>query len=212
MSNILIYTKLADIMKEVDPISKGKTNQQQGYKFRGIDDLYNALHSLFSKHEVFITSEVLESKREERTTKNGGTLIYSIVKVKFTLFTTDGSSVSSIIEGEAMDNGDKATNKALSVALKYCLMQMFLIPTEELKEMDPDNNSPEPMPKKQDQRPTISPEYDDARPWLNSGPNLNKAMEYLRTGKGSIEEIEKKYRLNKEVRANLQLIIDTLNK
>jgi hypothetical protein len=53
---------------------------------------------------------------------------------------------------------------------------------------------------------------DDPRPWLNSGPNLNKAMEYLRTGKGSIEEIEKKYRLNKEVRASLQIIIDTLNK
>jgi len=53
---------------------------------------------------------------------------------------------------------------------------------------------------------------EDPRPWLNSGPNLNKAMEYLRTGKGSIEEIEKKYRLNKEVRASLQLIIDTLNK
>jgi hypothetical protein len=53
---------------------------------------------------------------------------------------------------------------------------------------------------------------DDPRPWLNSGTNLNKAMEYLRTGKGSIEEIEKKYRLNKEVRASLQIIIDTLNK
>ena len=210
MSNNLIYTKLADIMKEVDPISKGKTNQQQGYKFRGIDDLYNALHSLFSKHEVFITSEVLESKREERTTKNGGTLIYSIVKVKFTLFTTDGSSVSSIIEGEAMDNGDKATNKALSVALKYCLMQMFLIPTEELKDMDPDNNSPEPMPKTDGYK---NQRYDDdPRPWLNKGDALNKAMEYLRTGKGSMAEIEKKYRLNKEVRASLQIIIDTLNK
>jgi hypothetical protein len=198
-----IYSKLSKIMSEVDPITKGKTNTQQGYKFRGIDDLYNALHALFSKHQVFITSEVLDSNREERQTKSGGTLLYSIVRVKFTLFTTDGSSVSSIIEGEAMDNGDKATNKALSVALKYCLMQMFLIPTEDLKALDPDNTSPEPMPKTQ-------PKQDDPRPWLNRGELLDKAIEMLRTEKVTIDQIEKKYRLSKEIRTSLETVVNTL--
>ncbi len=191
-------------MAEVDPIAKGKTNQQQGYKFRGIDDLYNALHDLFSKNEVFITSEVIDSNREERTTKNGGVLLYSIVRVKFTLFTTDGSSVSSIIEGEAMDNGDKATNKALSVALKYCLMQMFLIPTEDLKSLDSDNSSPEPAPRQQQK-------VDDQKPWLNKGEALNKAMDYLRSG-GAISEIEKKYRLSAEIKKSLETVINNLPK
>jgi hypothetical protein len=192
-----IYSKLSKIMSEVDPITKGKTNTQQGYKFRGIDDLYNALHALFSKHQVFITSEVLDSTREERQTKSGGTLLYSIVRVKFTLFTTDGSSVSSIIEGEAMDNGDKATNKALSVALKYCLMQMFLIPTEDLKSLDPDNTSPEPMPKQEDNRP-----------WLNK-TDFDKAQEYLRTG-GKLDVIKAKYRISKEMMDNLNTVIKQL--
>lgn len=190
-------------MAEVDPIAKGKTNQQQGYKFRGIDDLYNALHDLFSKNEVFITSEVIDSNREERTTKNGGVLLYSIVRVKFTLFTTDGSSVSSIIEGEAMDNGDKATNKALSVALKYCLMQMFLIPTEDLKSLDPDNSSPEPAPRQQQK-------VDDQKPWLNKS-DFDKASDYLRKG-GNIEVIKAKYRISREMMESLNIILNNLPK
>lgn len=198
-----IYNRLSKIMAEVNPIAKEKSNHQQGYKFRGIDDLYNALHDIFSKNEVFITSEVIDSNREERTTKNGGVLLYSIVRVKFTLFTTDGSSVSSIIEGEAMDNGDKATNKALSVALKYCLMQMFLIPTEDLKSLDPDNSSPEPAPRQQPQQ--------EEKPWLNKGEALNKAMDYLRSG-GTIAEIEKKYRLSAEIKKSLETVINNLPK
>jgi len=132
-------------MQDVEAITKGKTNQQQNYKFRGIDDMYNALHPLFKKHSVFITSNVLESKREERQTAKGGFLMYSIIKVCFRFYTTDGTFIESIIEGEAMDSGDKATNKALSTALKYALMQMFLIPTDE--KIDTEYQSPEPLPK-----------------------------------------------------------------
>lgn len=126
-----IYQALAGIMAEVDYIGKNKTNQQQGYKFRGIDDMYNALHPYFSKHGVFITSNVISSKREERQTAKGGTLIYTIATCQFTFYAIDGSFITSTIEGEAMDSGDKSTNKAMSTALKYALMQMFLIPTEE---------------------------------------------------------------------------------
>jgi hypothetical protein len=74
--------------------------------------------------------------REERTTAKGGVLIYTILTVKFTFYASDGSFVSSVTEGEAMDSADKSTNKAMSAALKYCLMQMLLIPTEELKDAD----------------------------------------------------------------------------
>lgn len=133
-----IYKRMTQILKDVDCIKKDKTNTMQGYKFRGIDDMYNALHELFSKHEVFICSDVLELNREERQTAKGGNLIYTVLKIKFTFQTIDGSSVESIMIGEAMDSGDKSANKAMSTALKYALMQAFLIPTEELKDSDSD--------------------------------------------------------------------------
>jgi len=129
--NKTIFHALNGILQDVNAIGKNKTNISQGYKFRGIDDMYNALQPIFKKHSVFITSNVLNSKREERQTKSGGVLIYTIATIEFRFFTIDGSSVTSIIEGEAMDSGDKSTNKAMSTALKYALMQMFLIPTEE---------------------------------------------------------------------------------
>jgi hypothetical protein len=126
-----IYQALDSIMQEIEAIGKNKKNASQGYSFRGIDDMYNSIQPLFKKHHVFIVSNVLDSKREERQTSKGGTLIYTIAKCQFKFYTTDGTFVESVLEGEAMDSGDKSTNKAMSTALKYALMQMFLIPTEE---------------------------------------------------------------------------------
>jgi hypothetical protein len=142
-TNGLIFSKIIEILREVEAISKDKKNTQQGYSFRGIDDMYNALHPLFKKYGLFITSEIISAAREERSTKTGGTLIWSIIDVKFTIFAEDGSFVTSTIRGEGMDSGDKATNKAMSVALKYLVMQMFLIPTEELKTFEGDYNTHE---------------------------------------------------------------------
>lgn len=147
-----IYQALNGVMHEIEAIGKNKTNPQQGYKFRGIDDMYNALQPLFKKHSVFIVSNVLESKREERQTQRGGTLIYTIAKCQFKFFTTDGSFVESILEGEAMDSGDKSTNKAMSTALKYALMQMFLIPTEE--KLDTEYDTHEVVSKKEPAKKT----------------------------------------------------------
>lgn len=140
-----IYQAINSIMQDVDAIGKNKKNAQQGYSFRGIDDMYNALQPLFKKHNVFIASNVLESKREERQTSKGGTLIYTIAKCQFKFFTIDGSFIESVLEGEAMDSGDKSTNKAMSTALKYALMQMFLIPTEE--KLDTEYETHEVVPK-----------------------------------------------------------------
>ena len=93
------------------------------------------------KHHLFIVPEVIDQKREERTTSKGNALIYSIVTVKYTFYAEDGSSVSAVVIGEGMDSGDKATNKAMSIAFKYACFQVFCIPTEEM--VDPDQDSHE---------------------------------------------------------------------
>jgi len=132
-------------MSLVGVVWKDRKNEQQGYKFRGIDDMYNALNKHLSDEGVFCTSEVLKDEREERLTKNGWLLMYSILTMKFTFFAEDGSSVSSTTIGEAMDTGDKSMNKAMSTAYKYALMQIFCIPTEEDK--DTENQTHEIAPK-----------------------------------------------------------------
>ena len=131
-----IYEALINIMGEITPIKKEKKNQQQGFMYRGIDDFMNELHSLFAKHKVIIIPECLDRVVDERVSKNGNALFYIKERVKYTFFADDGSSVSAIIDGEGMDSGDKGTNKAIAIALKYCLMQMFLVPTDDLKDPD----------------------------------------------------------------------------
>ncbi|MCI8486197.1 MAG: ERF family protein [Clostridia bacterium] len=136
-----IYESIIKIMKEVPAIGKDKVNKQQGFKFRGIDDVMNTLQPLLAKYKVFIVPEILEQKREERTTTKGGNLIYSICKIKYRFYAEDGTSIEATTIGEGMDSGDKATNKAMAIAMKYALFQVFCIPTEEMK--DPDSETPD---------------------------------------------------------------------
>lgn len=141
MEGKLIYQKIANILKETKAITKSEKNQQQGFKFRGIDNVMNELHELFAKNDVFILQEVQGFTTENRPTKSGGTNTFTRATIKFRYMTTDGSFVDTVNVGEAMDSGDKGMNKAMSIALKYSLLQMFLIPTEEQK--DPDATTPE---------------------------------------------------------------------
>lgn len=149
-----IYPAISNIMSEIGAISKDKKNQQQGFMYRGIDDVMNALQPLLIKHKVFAVPEILEQTREERTTNKGGTLLYSICKIKYTFYADDGSSITAVVVGEGMDSGDKATNKAMAIAFKYACFQVFCIPTEEMK--DPDAESHEVEGKKPN-KPTTKP-------------------------------------------------------
>jgi hypothetical protein len=138
-----VFTLIPKIMGEVGAIEKSRNNEQQRYKFRGIDDVYAALQPLLSKHGVFYAPKVLEMSREEKPTKNGGMMMTTLLTVKFTFFADDGSSVEVVTVGEAMDSGDKSANKAMSAALKYAAFQVFCIPTKEEAEDDIDNHAPE---------------------------------------------------------------------
>ena len=136
-----IFKAIADTMNDVSAVGKNSKNEKQNYNFRGIDAVMNALHPAMVKNRIFVVPEVLEQQREERQSKNGK-LIYSICKIKYTFFADDGSSISATVIGEGMDSGDKATNKAMSVAFKYACFQVFCIPTEDMT--DPDAETPPP--------------------------------------------------------------------
>ena len=113
-------------------IEKNRTNQQgSSYKFRGIDDIYNVVSPLLAEHHLCILPRMLARNCVERVSKNGGALFYITVEAEFDLISSeDGSKHTIKTFGEAMDSGDKATNKAMSAAYKYAMIQLFAIPTE----------------------------------------------------------------------------------
>lgn len=147
-----IFESITAIMQEIPAIGKDKKNQQQGFKYRGIDDVMNALQPILSKHKVFVVPEVIDQSREERVTNKGGTILYSMLKVRYTFYAEDGTNVSAVVIGEGMDSGDKASNKAMAIAMKYAFFQVFCIPTEEMN--DPDAETPEPSRPKEPAIPT----------------------------------------------------------
>lgn len=137
-----IFETINAVMEEIGAIRKNSRNKQQEYMYRGVDDVMNALNPAFIQHKLLMVPEVVSQKREERQTANGKNLIYSVLSVKYTLYAEDGSSIYTIVTGEGMDSGDKASNKAMSVAFKYACFQVFCIPTEEMQ--DPDAETPPP--------------------------------------------------------------------
>ncbi|HCU1241590.1 TPA: ERF family protein [Morganella morganii] len=129
-----VYKAISAVAKELAEtgIKKGSRNAQQGFMFRGIDAVYNALAPALVKHGLIILPRIIDRSVTERQTQKGGTLFYVVVKAEFDFIATeDGSKHTVATFGEAMDSGDKATNKAMSIAYKYAAFQAFCIPTEE---------------------------------------------------------------------------------
>lgn len=169
-----IYKAIPSIMGEINAVGKNKKNSQQGFMYRGIDDVMNAINPALVKHSVFIVPEVLEQSREERQTTRGGNLIYSVCKMKFRFCADDGSCIEAVTIGEGMDSGDKATNKAMAVAFKYACFQVFCIPTEEIK--DPDAETPEPNSRADNNNPAAMQKGHDKIDSLKINVLRDKAM------------------------------------
>lgn len=137
-----IYGSIAAVIADVGYVAKDKVNKQQGFKFRSVDDVYNALHPALAKNKVFIVPRILERTCDViGKTKNGADMVKVVCQIEFTFYAEDGSNVKAVIVGEGLDTGDKATNKAMAIAYKYACFQVFCIPTEEMS--DPDAENPE---------------------------------------------------------------------
>lgn len=183
-----IYEAISRCMEEIGAVGKDAVNKQQGFKYRGIDAVMNAINPALTKNHVFIVPEVLDQSREERTTKSGGALIYSVCRIKYTFYAEDGSFIEAVTVGEGMDSGDKATNKAMAIAFKYACFQVFCIPTEEMK--DPDEETPD----------TEKPQFNPATP-----EQLRKLDEFVMAYAGMCKDtkesdvtdlLKKKYHYN----------------
>lgn len=191
MSTAKVYQAIAAVTAAMghEGISKARKNQQQGYNFRGIDDVYNALSSMLAEHKLCILPNVLEREVVERQSGQNKALFYVTVKVRFDFVSAeDGSKHEVITYGEAMDSGDKATNKAMSAAYKYAAMQAFCIPTEGDNDADATTHTVEPRqePDGRSQQIEADPEPDAAViAQMNAAkdvPTLTKVMNSLSQG------------------------------
>lgn len=158
----LIFERMAAVLADLDAVGKDRRNSDQGFSFRGIEDIVNALHDCLGDNHVFYLPRVLERVPEVRQTKHGATLWTVHLHVGYRFYTTDGSFVEADAWGEGVDMADKATSKAMTFAQKSTLLQVFNIATADLD--DPDATGVESVP------PT-----DDPRDWYQQNGWTDKA-------------------------------------
>jgi hypothetical protein len=127
-----VYMALRDVQAHIAKygIAKLRKNKEQGYAFRGIDDLYNELCSMMADAFLVVIPRVVDRQRElTHKTGTGKPLICTLVTVEYDFVSArDGSMHTARMVGEGFDLSDKSTNKALSASNKYLLIEALLIP------------------------------------------------------------------------------------
>jgi hypothetical protein len=150
-----IHEAIAAIMDEVGGVGKTRTNPQQGYKYRGIADVTLACQPIMAKHKVHATPHaILNECADYIDTKSGSKMLHVRQTIEYRFYHADGSFFPCVVTGEAMDSGDKTSNKVMSAALKYALTQTFCIP-----ETDPDADTEAQSPQR-----TGAPQPETAKP------------------------------------------------
>lgn len=140
---LTVHEALARIVAELPAIGKNQRNVEQGFNFRGIDDVLNALNPLLGRYGVHYLPDVLERVATVRTTRGGSSMYEVNLHVRYTFYGPAGDEVAGSGWGEGTDMGDKATNKAMTGAMKYVLFQVFAIATAEQSEIDSDRHTVE---------------------------------------------------------------------
>jgi hypothetical protein len=135
-----IYGKLLAVKRDLGYVAKDQKNSGQGWMFRGIDQFLNAIKPLLDTHGVGISTKVVQNAEEYKLNEKTGKYAKNTrLIMEYIFFAEDGSTVSCQMPAEGVDPGDKGTNKALSAALKYCLIQTFAVPTKDTAEADSEN-------------------------------------------------------------------------
>lgn len=201
-----------DVMRDVQAIRKDSRNAQQGFNFRGIDAVMNAVGPALREHGVTIVPNSVEAKHRDFTTAKGTTMHEAIVTVGYSVIGPDGQGFTGQSVGEAADAGDKATSKAMSVAYRTFLLQALTIPTDEPDpdETITDRGTPDPhidqgwgsaeqreaefaaLAARAKALPDDNPSKDSMRSWLKSSGINPKTLttEQANTWTASLEEAE----------------------
>jgi hypothetical protein len=179
----VISRVLADL-PAIDKNSKAPA-AMGGYSFRGIDDVLNSLNPLLSEHGLFYMPTVLERRDSVRKTRSGGDLFVTNLLVKYTFYGPGGDYLECVVWGEGSDSGDKATQKALTGAMKYMLFQVFAISTQDMADMEIDRQG------EVDQQEVVSDQEARKRAFFAAGRTVPE-------GWGTFEEFDTAHEVTKE--------------
>lgn len=129
---------ISAVMAEVQAVGKDDRNNEQGYSFRGVDAVVNAVGPVFRRFGVVPVPILEQAGYRDVQTSRGKPSRECTVQVRYRFYGPAGDFLDAVVPGESMDFGDKGTPKAMSVAYRIVLLQLLAIPTHE---PEPDSQS-----------------------------------------------------------------------
>jgi ERF superfamily protein len=137
--DVPVHIAWSRVMGDVQWIGKGRSEGLR-YEFRGIDAVLNAVGPALRKHGVSVVQTLVEPTYATTPTSNNKLMNLCRVTVTYQVIGPRGDFLPFALQsvGEAFDSGDKATPKAVSVALRSLYINSLAIPTGEPK-MDPEH-------------------------------------------------------------------------
>ena len=121
--------KLAEVRRRIGYIQKRGHNERFNYSYVTAADIAGSVGDILSELGVVVIP-CLQNITYESTPGRGETTRMARVVMAYTFSDVDsGEEIVAKVAGQGLDSGDKAPYKAMTGALKYALLQSFLLAT-----------------------------------------------------------------------------------
>jgi len=121
--------KLAEVRRRIGYIQKRGHNERFNYSYVTAADIAGSVGDILSELGVVVIP-CLENITYESAPGRGETTRMAQVVMAYTFSDVDsGEEIVAKVAGQGLDTGDKAPYKAMTGALKYALLQSFLLAT-----------------------------------------------------------------------------------
>lgn len=128
--------KMLYVQRELAKTGIGRTKEGTQYSTRSIDDLINTMSIVLTKARIILQPNVLSTIKTILETKNSS-MQHCKVTMRYGFLDVDSDQYLTVdFSGEAADMTDKSTQKAITNAYKYMMIQTYNIPL--VGSLDPD--------------------------------------------------------------------------
>jgi len=122
--------KLGEVRRRIGYIQKRGYNERHNYNYVAAADITGTIGDILAQLGVVVIPRLESITYEPQTPGRPDSVRVARVIMAYTFTDEDsGEEITARVAGEGLDVGDKASYKAMTGALKYALLQCFLLAT-----------------------------------------------------------------------------------
>jgi ERF superfamily len=178
-AQLSLRQKLAVVRRRIAYVQKRGHNERKSYNYVTAADIAGAVGDILAELGVVVVPRLESISHEPARTSRSEVEHLARVVMAYTFMDVDTAEEITVkVAGEGLDAGDKAPYKAMTGALKYALLQSFLLATGD----DPENDSAQSHYVRSSQPRTVTEQETKAIYELveKTGTELERVLEYYK--------------------------------